>query len=119
MSQDIKSPLCLPLNADMVSALAKMTHAIGTTDWFDAVLNLLGVVCAVDSGGVMMYHRQQRPRRIVHRFNPLERALPEDAYVSGPYALCPNYQMFAQGCPSGIYWLRDIAPDDFLPGGGK
>lgn len=113
MSQDIKSPLCLPLNADMVSALAKMTHAIGTTDWFDAVLNLLGVVCAVDSGGVMMYHRQQRPRRIVHRFNPLERALPEDAYVSGPYALCPNYQMFAQGCPSGIYWLRDIAPDDF------
>ena len=113
MTPDIKSPLCLPLNADMVSALAKMTHAIGSGEWFDAVLNLLGVVCAIDSGGAMMYHRQQRPRRIVHRFNPLERGLPEDAYVSGPYVLCPNYQMFAQGCPSGVYWLRDIAPDDF------
>ena len=113
MTPNIKSPLCLPLNADMVSALAKMTQAIGTSEWFDAVLNLLGLVCAIDSGGTMMYHRHQRPRRIVHRFNPLERTLPEDAYVSGPYVLCPNYQMFAQGCPSGTYWLRDIAPDDF------
>lgn len=113
MNQEIRSPLCLPLNADMVSALANMTRAIGSADWFDAVLNLLGTVCSIDSGGVMMYHRQQRPRRIVHRFNPLERALPEDAYLSGPYVLCPNYQLFAQGCPSGIYWLRDIAPDDF------
>jgi len=110
---DTKSHLCLPLDAEMISALAKMTQAIGTADWFDCVLNLLGSVCAIDSGGVMMYHRQQRPRRILHRFNPQERALPEDAYLSGPYVLCPNYQMFTQGCPSGIYWLRDIAPDDF------
>lgn len=113
MKQETRSPLCLPLNADMVSALAKMTQTIGSADWFNAVLNLLGTVCSIDSGGVMMYHRQQRPRRIVHRFNPQERALPEDAYLSGPYVLCPNYQLFAQGCPSGIYWLRDIAPDDF------
>ena len=113
MNQQTRSPLCLPLNADLVSALAKITQSIGSTDWFDAVLNLLGTVCSSDSGGVMMYHRQQRPRRIVHRFNPQERALPEDAYLSGPYVLCPNYQLFAQGCPSGIYWLRDIAPDDF------
>lgn len=61
----------------------------------------------------MIFHRYQRPRRIVHRFNPLERSLPEDAFLSGPYALDPNYQLFLQGCPTGVYWLRDIAPDDF------
>jgi len=110
---DSPSPLSLPLNAAMVEALARMTQTIGSADWFDSVLNLLGSVCAMDSGGIMMYHREQRPRRILHRFNPQERALPEDAYVSGPYVLCPNYQLFAQGCPSGLYWLRDIAPDDF------
>lgn len=113
MAPNDPSPLSLPMNMSMVGALTQMTQSIGTPDWFDSVLNLLGSVCSMDSGGVMMYHRQQRPRRILHRFNPQERALPEDAYLSGPYVLCPNYQLFAQGCPSGIYWLRDIAPDDF------
>ncbi|MBC7617485.1 MAG: helix-turn-helix transcriptional regulator [Candidatus Saccharibacteria bacterium] len=105
--------LCLPLNAGLISALAKMTEAIASADWFDAVLDLLGTVCALDSAGAMVFHRHQRPRRIVHRFNPLERRLPEDAFLSGPYALDPNYQLFLQGCPTGVYWLRDIAPDDF------
>jgi DNA-binding CsgD family transcriptional regulator len=109
-----QSPLCLPLNTALVSALAKMTNAIGGADWFDAVLNVLGTVCVVDSGGVMMYHRDQPPRRIVHRFNPQERALPEDAYLMGPYALDPHYQLFAGGCASGVHWLQNIAPDDFF-----
>ncbi len=113
MEKSIASQLCLPLNAELVSALAKMTEAIGSAGWFDAVLNVLGTVCAVDSSGVMVFHRHQRPRRILHRFNPQERALPEDAFLAGPYALDPNYQLFLKGCPSGVYCLRDIAPDDF------
>ena len=62
----------------------------------------------------MVYHRDQRPRRILHRFNPLERALPEDAYLSGPYVLDPHYQLFAAGGPNGVHRLTDIAPDDFF-----
>ncbi len=77
-----QSPLCLPLTAALVGALARMTEAIGSADWFDAVLNLLGTVCAIDSGGAMVCHREQRPRRILHRFDPAERSLPEDAYLS-------------------------------------
>ena len=114
MQAATKTPLCLPLGEGLVLTLAKMTETIGTADWFDAVLNLLGSVCAIDSGGAMVYHREQRPRRILHRFNPRERALPEDAYLLGPYVLDPHYQLFAAGCPSGVHWLRDIAPDDFF-----
>jgi len=108
-----KSELCLPLNRTLVTALARMVSTIGSADWFDAVLNLLGTVCAVDSGGALMYHRSRPPQRILHRFNPAERDLPSDAYLLGPYALDPHYQLFAAGCPSGVYWLHDIAPDDF------
>ena len=79
MHDAFKSQLCLPLNAPLVNALARMTASIGSADWFDAVLNLLGTVCAIDSGGAMVYYREQRPRRILHRFDPSERALPEDA----------------------------------------
>lgn len=113
METPFTSPLCLPLGPRMVQALGRMIDAIGSPTWFDAVLDFLGTVCAIDSGGAMVFHRHQRPRRIVHRFNPQERALPEDAFLSGPYALDPNYQLFLQGCGSGVYWLRRIAPDDF------
>jgi len=114
MDNVFKTPLCLPLTTGLVSALAKMIETIGSADWFDAVLNLLGTVCTIDSGGAMVYHQTQRPRRILHRFNPLERALPEDAYLSGPYVLDPHYQLFAAGGPSGVHRLTDIAPDDFF-----
>jgi len=114
MDPAYQSRLCLPLDAALVGALARMTGAIGSADWFDAVLNLLGTVCAMDSGGAMVYHREQRPRRILHRFDPSERALPEDAYLSGPYVLDPHYQLFAAGGPNGAHRLTDIAPDDFF-----
>jgi DNA-binding CsgD family transcriptional regulator len=114
MSDRFSTRLCLPLDAALVGSLAKMTQAIGSTDWFDAVLNLLGNVCDIDSGGAMVYHLNERPRRILHRFNALERSLPEDAYLSGPYALDPHYQLFASGGANGAHWLRDIAPDDFF-----
>ena len=114
MDEAFQTPLCLPLTAGLVGALAKMIETIGSADWFDAVLNLLGTVCAIDSGGAMVYHRAQRPRRILHRFNPLERSLPEDAYLSGPYVLDPHYQLFAAGGPNGVHRLTDIAPDDFF-----
>lgn len=109
-----KTRLVLPLDGALVTTLARMTEAIGSAEWYDAALDLLGTVCGIDAGGAMLYHRHQRPRRIVHRFNPHERALPEDAYLAGPYALDPHYQLFLQGCPSGVHWLRDIAPDDFF-----
>jgi DNA-binding CsgD family transcriptional regulator len=105
--------LCVPLNPPLVGAVASMIGAIGSATWFERVLDLLGAVCAADSGGVMLYQRNQRPLSLLHRFDQQERALPRDAYLSGPYALDPHYQLFANGCPSGVYWLDDIAPDDF------
>jgi hypothetical protein len=53
MQKLLKSPLCLPLDPPLVSALAGLTQTIGGPGWFDAVLNLLGTVCDIDSGGVM------------------------------------------------------------------
>ena len=113
MNPTPKAALCLPMDPPLVGAVAKMIDAIGSPGWYDAVLDLLGTVCAADSGGAMLYHRNQRPLSLLHRFDPQERLLPRDAYLSGPYALDPHYQLFANGCPSGVYWLDDIAPDDF------
>lgn len=114
LDSHLASHLSLPLNTSLVTVLAKMTEAIGHPHWFDAVLDVLGAVCDIDSGGAMLYHREHRPLRIVHRFNPRERQLPGDAYLSGPYVLDPFYQMFTSNGASGVHWLQDIAPDDFF-----
>lgn len=107
------SQLALPLGPNLVNALSRMTQTLGAPEWFDAVLDLLCEVGVADSGGALLLYRHQRPRRIIHRFNAEERQLPEDAFLCGPYALDPTYQLFLQGCPTGLYRLHDIAPDDF------
>jgi DNA-binding CsgD family transcriptional regulator len=106
--------LGLPLDAALAQALARATRSIGEPGFFDAMLDLLGTVCTTDSGGAMLFFRDQRPRRLLHRYNAAERKLPEDSYLDGPYALDPHYQRFMQGAGSGVYWLRDVAPDDFF-----
>lgn len=106
--------LGLPLDAALVAQLARLTESIGEAGFCDAALDLLGAVCAADSGGAMLFFRDQRPRRLLHRYNAAERSLPEASYLEGPYALDPMYQRFLAGAASGVYWLRDIAPDDFF-----
>ncbi len=106
--------ISLPLDASLAEAIAAVTLAIGRPEFFDRVIDLLGKACTIDSGGAMIFFRNQRPRRLVHRFNPAQRKLPEESYLDGPYALDPSYQLFLRGADDGVYWLRDVAPDDFF-----
>lgn len=94
-------------------ALTQLWATLGTSEFMAAVLDVLDAVCPIDSGGTLVYYRQQRPLSLLHRFNPAERQVPADIYSTGPYALDPQYRAFLNGCASGAYWLRDIAPDDF------
>jgi DNA-binding CsgD family transcriptional regulator len=73
----------------------------------------LDATVSIDSGGALMFFRQQRPQGLLHRFDPAQRQLPPNIYSSGPYALDPQYHLFLEGKPSGAYWLKAIAPDDF------
>jgi len=105
--------ICLAFGPEMSEALAKVVTAIGSAGFHQRMLDLLGLICSVDSGGAMVFYRDRAPHRLVHRFHLAERSIPEDSYLSGPYALDPLYQMFLQGVPDGAYWLKETAPDDF------
>jgi DNA-binding CsgD family transcriptional regulator len=105
--------LFVPLDAALSSAIATAVQAVGGKDFLEAILNVLGGVCGLDTGGAMLMFRDRRPRQLLHRFDSAARTVPDDAYVSGPYVLDPHYQRFLQGCESGAYWLAEIAPDDF------
>ncbi len=103
----------LLFDSKLSGALTQLWATLGSPAFIPAVLDVLDAVCPIDSGGTLVYYRQQRPLSLLHRFNPTERQVPADIYSTGPYALDPQYRAFLNGCASGAYWLRDIAPDDF------
>jgi len=106
--------LGLPFDGRMAEAWAKTAQAIGRAEFHGAMLDLLGAACAIDSGGAMVFFRDRAPLRMVHRINAVGRKVPQDRYLEGPYALDPLYRRFLRGAGSGVYWLREIAPDDFF-----
>lgn len=97
----------------MQQAQVALWQELGKSSFFQAVLDVLEACVPVDSSGLLVYHRKQKPQSLLHRFKPYERHLHADIYSTGPYALDPQYQLFLKGCPTGAYWLADVAPDDF------
>ncbi len=103
----------LLLTENLSVALTRLMAAMASESFLDAVLDVLDATVHIDSGGALMLFRQQRPQGLLHRFDPAQRQLPPNIYSSGPYALDPQYHLFLEGKPSGAYWLKAIAPDDF------
>jgi DNA-binding CsgD family transcriptional regulator len=104
----------LHLDDRLATALARAAAAIGRAEFHESVFELLATACVVDSGGAMVFFRHRRPQRLLHRVNTADRKVSVDSYLEGPYALDPSYQFFLRGAGSGVYWLSDVAPDDFF-----
>ncbi|WP_157522652.1 helix-turn-helix transcriptional regulator [Mitsuaria sp. 7] len=94
-------------------ALGQVIQTTGQPGFFHSLLAFLDRVCAMHSGGAMIFSRHQRPQLLMYRRRPSAQGVMAPDYFSGPYILDPNYQRFLAGCGSGVYWLRDVAPDDF------
>ena len=101
------------LDAGLATALGAVIRAVGLPTFFDDLLDFLNGVCAMHSGGAMVFSRHQAPRLLLYRRRKSARRVQAVDYFSGPYILDPNYQRFMAGCDSGVYWLRDVAPDEF------
>ncbi len=108
-----RSSIGVLFDSNMATAFTQLWSRLGSAEFMAAVLDVLDAVCPMDSSGVLVFYRNQKPLSLLHRFNPAERQVPADIYSTGPYALDPQYRLFLKGCDSGAYWLRDIAPDDF------
>lgn len=108
-----RTTLGLLFDQPLIMAFSQLWRRLGTAEFPAAVMDVLESVCPTDSCGILVFHRQRKPQSLLHRFNPVERKVPADIYSTGPYALDPQYLLFLAGCPTGAYWLRDVAPDDF------
>jgi DNA-binding CsgD family transcriptional regulator len=113
MTAAVPPALQLPLDGAMVSRLARTAATVGSDAFDAALIGVLRGICQFDTCGVMDYHLDRPPHQRLHEVNESLRAVPHDAYLSGPYALDPMYRHYLAGAPDGLYPLAAIAPDDF------
>ena len=90
--------------------------SIGTPGFHRALWEMFRMALDFDAGGVLTFYTDRPPAKgfLVYDIKKRPGVRPnENTYFGGPYVFDPIYQLFRSGCPSGLYRLADVAPDDF------
>ena len=101
-------------NATWISLLSRCIDSIGGDQFSDNLLGALKSITDFDYSVSFAYHQNEKPICLFHTFTPGERVVFVDDYLKGPYLLDPFFKACERKVDSGLYRLRDIAPDRFL-----
>jgi DNA-binding CsgD family transcriptional regulator len=104
---------------DRVTLLARtgaVIAAIGTEGFPPALTRLLKTVAPYTYTVVFGYSGSARPLDLYDDFPVSKRRIFVTDYQEGPYLLDPFYLAVARPVPTGLYRMRDLAPDRFYQG---
>jgi DNA-binding CsgD family transcriptional regulator len=104
---------------DRVTLLARtgaVIAAIGTEGFPPALTRLLKAVAPYTYTVVFGYSGSARPLDLYDDFPVSKRRIFVTDYQEGPYLLDPFYLAVARPVPTGLYRMRDLAPDRFYQG---
>jgi len=96
-----------------VKLLGKSIDAIGDETFPQALVDALRSLTDFDYSVVFAYYQSEKPLCLFHTFSPEKRAVFVDDYLKGPYLLDPFFKACDRWVDTGLYRLRDIAPDRF------
>lgn len=102
--------------SDWASATATMISAIGTTAFPAMLAGLLRTGAPYSYTVMFAYRGTARPRDLYDDFPAAKRKIFVSDYQEGPYLLDPFYLAAIQNIASGLYRMRDLAPDRFYQG---
>lgn len=97
---------------DWNKSLANMINHLRMPSWPAVLIESLEQLAHFDTCLVATYKRQYKPI-IVHTSYELDSQIHIRNFIDKGYLLDPLYNAIEQGVPSGIYRLRDLAPDSF------
>jgi len=101
-------------NASWIAFVSECIDSIGTETFPDCLVAALKSITEFDYTVCFAYHQNEQPICLYHTYSPQERVIFVDDYLKGPYLLDPFSQACGRRVGSGLYRLRDIAPDRFL-----
>ena len=100
-------------NAVWISLLSKCIDSVDTEEFPVILVEALKSIADFDYSVSFAYHQNEKPICLYHTFSPAHRVVFVDDYLKGPYLLDPFFKACGRNVDSGLYRLRDIAPDRF------
>jgi DNA-binding CsgD family transcriptional regulator len=96
-----------------VTLLGKSIDSLGNEIFPQILVDALESLTDFDYSVVFAYYQSERPLCLFHTFSPSKRVVFVDDYLKGPYLLDPFFKACERQVDTGLYRLRDIAPDRF------
>ncbi len=100
-------------NGTRISLLSQCIDSIGTETFSRNLVGALKSIANFDYSVSFAYYQNEKPICLCHTFSPAERVVFVDDYLKGPYLLDPFFKACDRKVDTGLYRLRDIAPDRF------
>jgi len=101
-------------NSAWILLLSQCIDSIGTDEFAGSLVAALKSITEFDYLVCFAYHQNEQPICLYHTFSPSRRVVFVDDYMKGPYLLDPFFKACGRRVETGLYRLRDIAPDRFL-----
>ncbi len=96
-----------------VALLSQCIDSIGAENFPQSLVDALESLADFDYSVVFAYYQSEKPLCLFHTFSPEKRVVFVDDYLKGPYLLDPFFKACGRKVDTGLYRLRDIAPDRF------
>jgi len=100
-------------NAEWIALLSQCIDSIGTETFSSNLVTALKSITQIDYSVSFAYHQNEKPICLLQTFSPAKRTIFVDDYLNGPYLLDPFFKACDRKVDTGLYRLRDIAPDRF------
>jgi len=100
-------------SATWLVLLSQCIDSIATENFPQRLIDALKSLADFDYSVVFAYYQSERPLCLFHTFSPEKRAVFVDDYLKGPYLLDPFFKACGRQVETGLYRIRDVAPDRF------
>jgi len=113
MAQDKQKQNGDAATAGWVNRLSQCINSLGSDTFAESLINALRTIADIDHSVAFAYHQSERPLCLSHTFSPEKKVVYVDDYLKGPYLLDPFFKACRRKVDTGLYRIRDIAPDRF------
>lgn len=98
---------------EWVALLSQCIDSIGLERFPGDLVDALKSLVDFDYSVAFAYYQSEKPLCVFHTFSTEKRVIFVDDYLKGPYLLDPFFKACSRQIDTGLYRLRDIAPDRF------
>jgi DNA-binding CsgD family transcriptional regulator len=99
---------------DWYCEIGEIVDALEDENLPERLVRALGHLAPFEMAAVFVYRGRSRPLPIYDNFSTVDARKGIAAYVENTYVLNPLYQAYQKGLKSGVYRMRDLAPDAFF-----